>query len=636
MRSGEVSGRRWSVAERAPATLAAVGAAALALACGGDGGTGAGPSTRTVSMDLAVGESRTAETGGDVLVLEFPSADGAREYRLAVWSTSRTAGSLVGVRLDAGASDGSGAVGWSGPGLAARGPRAFPPPGLGVEELAREWELRLREAARRELRRRNAVPARGGATPAGVRLSLHPSEVPQAGDSLRFLYPIQDDFSISCDPDDADTITAVVRGVSGEIAMVEDVETPAAISDAEYQSLADEFDDVVFAADTAYFGPPSDIDGNERVIVLLTPEVNKLSDPGGSTFVAGFFLPTDLAESGDGGGNANDKSGNCPSSNEAELLYLLAPDPNGDFGPVVDAERAKENARSVSSHEFEHLLSAVQRLIFGSGGFATLEDVWLGEALAHLAEEIVGLKKIGAALRANLAFGDVASTQDEIDAFNTFQIQNFARTRQYMLDPEGTLTLGDVNERDPGGIESLKMRGFAYTFARWLGDQYGPSGDGTLPGSREQELFRFLSRGGESHLTGVDNVEAALSEVAGVSRTWRELLPDHFPSLSVDDQGVSGLPEAHQFLTWDYRDVFLGLHENEGSGQTFTEEYPLSVSASGFGSTTVDFELRSSAAKHFSFSGSGPVPPFSITLTDQTGGALAEKVRVGVTVVRVR
>ena len=51
---------------------------------------------------------------------------------------------------------------------------------------------------------------------------------------------------------------------------------PTASRTADYDKLRSDFDTLLYAADTAAFGRESDIDGNGRVIVLMTNVVNRL------------------------------------------------------------------------------------------------------------------------------------------------------------------------------------------------------------------------------------------------------------------------------------------------------------------------------------------------------------------------
>ena len=81
------------------------------------------------------------------------------------------------------------------------------------------------------------------------------------------------------------------------------------------------FDQTLYPIDTAAFGPPTDIDGNGHVIMLMSPAVNaltKASDCQTNGFIAGFFDELDL------GGAPTDTN-----SNQGEIFYSVVPDPAG-------------------------------------------------------------------------------------------------------------------------------------------------------------------------------------------------------------------------------------------------------------------------------------------------------------------
>jgi len=78
------------------------------------------------------------------------------------------------------------------------------------------------------------------------------------------------------------------------------------------------FDQTLYPIDVAAFGSPSDIDGNQRVIMLLTPVVNALvtkADCETCGYVGGFFDGFDLVS-------------NSVNSNHGEVFYAVVPDPS--------------------------------------------------------------------------------------------------------------------------------------------------------------------------------------------------------------------------------------------------------------------------------------------------------------------
>lgn len=110
------------------------------------------------------------------------------------------------------------------------------------------------------------------------------------------------------------------------------------------------------------FGPPADVDGDERLSVLLTSWLGRLQK--GTTAVGGFVriddFRTDLPR---------------PSSNRADLMYL-----NTSLNPGT-------HLADVVSHEYTHVLACSARTPSPRHPAGLpLEDDWLNEAIAHLSE----------------------------------------------------------------------------------------------------------------------------------------------------------------------------------------------------------------------------------------------------------
>lgn len=575
-------------------------------------------------LAMAVGEVRTLTAPEEIRCLQLAAAEGEREYRLQVQSAARTIARTP-MRLVARAGPSSGTA----PALRVVGRRREPAfADRSPEALASRRELELRENIRAELRRRNARPARPEpASPDGRLRASHASGPPSLGDTLGINFYVRSNLSITCD-DTLRRIGAEVRAVGERVVLAEDTLAREAdgFDDADYASLRDEFDQAIFAADSAYFGSPTDIDHNDRVIVLITPEVNMLSSDGASSLITGFFSSADLADSGDPGGDGTTVEGTCATSNEGELLYLTAPDPEGRWGPDVPLEEARQHVRGTAAHEHQHLLNAGTRLIRNGGDFDDLLDTWLDEGLSHVAEEVVGMRLQGLETRANLRYDGADGGSEDFDAYF---LQNLLRTGLYLQNPPDARTL---SSSDPGGLESLEMRGFAWSFLRWLADTRVPDGGGGfLGGPREEELFRTLAAGGPDRLTGVDNVLRAVEEVAGERPGWGELVAGFAPVPHVDDD-VEGVPGRFTFPSWHLRDVLVAVSERTGrfSG------YPLRFTEAGFEATAFEFEVRGSTHAYFRFAAPGPAPSLSLQLANRLGGPVPAPAEPQITVVRVR
>src|SRR5205814_7624907 len=123
------------------------------------------------------------------------------------------------------------------------------------------------------------------------------------------------------------TTTGTVKSVGRRATIIMDnTSDQTAFSTSDFNAIATEFDDVVYPTDSSYFGKPTDIDSNNHVVLYYTPQVNKLTPAGQSSFIGGFFFAGDLFP-----------ITTCAQSNVGEIFYLLAPDPAGTFNNVRTA-----------------------------------------------------------------------------------------------------------------------------------------------------------------------------------------------------------------------------------------------------------------------------------------------------------
>jgi hypothetical protein len=279
-------------------------------------------------------------------------------------------------------------------------------------------------------------------------------------------------------------IDARLRAAGAHVLIYVDEGAPAGgFTDTDLQVLAQRFDDPIYTTLVEIFGEPSDIDGNGRVIVLLTGEVNKLTKPEDSGYIAGFFNACDLLPG---------VALNCPG-NGGEIFYGLVPDPSGVLSRPHDSEQVLRTLHSVLAHELQHMIHFNQRtLILG----AWQDELWLMEGLAHTAEELVA--------EVFLARGDPATANMLLEA-------NRRRGRLYLRSPEATTLLATR------GFGTLEERGAGWLFVSYLRGRFGSA------------ILGKLTR---TTATGVANVDAA------TELTLAELLSDWGVALAVD-----GAPE---------------------------------------------------------------------------------------------
>ncbi len=486
-----------------------------------------------------------------------------------------------------------------------------------IDQVGFYGEAFVSAAALAELLDREARPMR--VVEPAVRAAVQPADL-AVGDVLPVRFAVNSDLSVSCESP-AKVIDGVVRAVGERTVIVEDPQAPSAgFTDADWRLIADEFDQSIYPTGATYFGEAADLDGNDRVTLVFTPEVNSLTPPGGGR-INGFFLLSDLAASGREGGAGVPGEGDatCPASNEAEILYIGVADPNGEFGSPFTKAQALRAARRTAAHELQHLLAAEQRVVLGSQDFGSVEESWLDEGLSHLAEELVGLRLMELPQGQNITFDLIGGDRDRLDVFNIYLIPNFFSLGLYMAAPGIAPVLAPV---DPGGLGSEQMRGFGLFFLRWLLDHHG--------GDDPAAFIRGLASGGGGQRQGIANVERE------TGRAWEDLIAEFAMALAVDDTEVQGLDTRYEITTWNLRDIFAALNENPTAGQRFPVTYPLALAPLGFSTRALDFDLNASTEAYFRLTGQSEAPALAIELFGQDGAALPPTAVAQILIMRTR
>jgi hypothetical protein len=560
-------------------------------------------------VDLAIGETMTVRGPEAVSCLQFGPGDAPREFGVIVASADRRAGQSVDMRLrtripaDLGAST-------------SVSPLILPDmePALAQEVTSRaRQDVTLRRNVLRGLTEGRARVARASVAPQPASIS-----VPTVGESLQYFFAVRSDLTATCDNTDV-VVTGTVRAVGEHLVLLEDDNAPrGGFGPDEWSTLLAELDQVIAPVDAQYFGPWEDIDANGRVVILFSPLVNALSS-GDEAGIGGFFLPLDLAASGAGGGGLPGPGGElCPASNEAEILYLATADPEGLTGPAIPVDRAVRNARGLTAHELQHLINAERRIANGAGGFGDAEEVWLDEGLSGLAEGFAGLAVIGQSTRSGLTYDQVTGTRSELDAFNSFQINNFFNLSLFMFSPASAPTIAGV---DFGGLGGLQMRGFSWFLLRWLADQATAG---------EEAFLRDIVVGGQNLDRGIENLERA------TGRFWEDLLADFAVAIVTDGTGQEGLDERFRILTWEQRDVFARLNRNVAAGSLFPLPFPLRAAPLAAETAAFDFNVGASTVSYFTLAPGTDVPALALGVFTPTGDSLSESSEPQITIVRIK
>ncbi len=213
--------------------------------------------------------------------------------------------------------------------------------------------------------------------------------------------------------------------------------------DAEAQGFSDDAlnalvrvaNETIVPRDMQVIGAPTDVDGNGKVIVFLTPVLN-------GTQASGFTIMTDLfpnmADS-----DAPEESLN-PFSNEGEVFYAFVPEDAGQNGILL----------ATMAHELAHLIYFGNRIVEPSARreLASTPVTWFTEALAYLAEDLSG-------------YGSEPSGPKQLALFALTAFPNLSLTGK---DVFVSYDLGDE-----GGGDSPYRRGLGYLFLRYLFDRAG-------------------------------------------------------------------------------------------------------------------------------------------------------------------
>lgn len=354
--------------------------------------------TATSPKDMAVGDVyQVAFSGEQSTSIDMSGVPNDAEYVLAV-ANLNTSGSSTSMQL---ASDESEAIDAS---VSEAAKSEFSDAAARFHE-----ELRFQESA---LASEVVAPALSHGKAMAVSTS-ESSSVPSEGDQARF------QVLSSLSGGGKVYVSAEAIHVGRNVICYLDIEVfrrnPEDLSRDEVRQLCGDFDSRM-VRERVLFGTESDVDGNGHLIVLMTPQVNKMGAALGG-LITGFFYASDLYDPG------------------MEIIHTLVPDSSGVYGQTVPKEFAMQNLLpSVMVHEFQHAISYNQHvLVRGSQP----EDPIFNEGLSHLSEDLLGVGQ-----------------------------ENYARYDTFLSRPSAYGLFS-------GGSPNLGARGASYLFLRYLMEQNG-------------------------------------------------------------------------------------------------------------------------------------------------------------------
>lgn len=361
-------------------------------------------------------------------------------------------------------------------------------------------------------------------------------------------------------------VTATVKAVGQHAIIVQDNAAPSGgFGASDFTAIAQEFDDKIFAADTSWFGSPSDRNADGHITILYTPEVNRATPAGSTGFTAGFFWGGDLFKKSEY--PTNDP---CPATNEQEVFYLLTPDPNGSInGNTRTTVTVRQGTRGVIAHEFQHMINQSVRMF--NSAVDSLETPWLNEAMSHFAEEAVGRTIRGFGDSQPLSFDEVNPSVINSDDYNAFFRQNFARLRSWMIRPD-TASPVSIKARS-----QLAPRGAGWLLVRYAADRFG--------NGNPRAFFRKLAVGPQINISNL---------AARAGTPFDDILSGFLVAAYADDIGLSGLNAKYTIPSWNLRDAMTKF--NSGNHPLLVAPLPGQIVTQSLSGSGNYFRLTRSVA----------------------------------------
>ena len=337
------------------------------------------------------------------------------------------------------------------------------------------------------------------------------------------------------------TVGARLTYAGSDVLIYVDTLAPAnGFTATQLQSFGALFDQTLYPIDTGAFGPPTDVDQNGHVIMLMSPVVNSLTSATDCTtqgFIAGFFNEEDL-----GGGTAD------PNSNNGEIFYSIVPDPNGTASCAHSVDDVSFSVPATFVHELQHLISFSQHVVVHNGD---PEYGWLDEGLSIVAEEL------GSRYYENKCPGTACRTDPSQlfpDSSQGFIANFLYDSYQYALLPD-TASVTLHSDSDDG----FSWRGGDWLLMRWLGDQMGTG------------IFKQLD---QNSLIGVANITSVTGTPFPTlfSNFGLSLVTDSLPGLA-----RTTAPTVDRFATRNVRQLWNRLFVTSGGAANVPLPYPVQL-----------------------------------------------------------
>lgn len=339
----------------------------------------------------------------------------------------------------------------------------------------------------------------------------------------------------------------------------------AGTMDAHYEALGREFEESMLPVLEENFGDPFALDtvlGNTgKILMLFSPAVNEFGGVAGFV-MSGDFYPRTL----------------CPSSDQAQIFYAIVP--TGGSSSPNTPEDWHWTIRASVIHEVKHIVSFANRIARDA---PALEESWLEESTARLAEELWGRKVFGNVYKGEAGYRstiycEIRPTWPECEGKPFIMLDHFHGVYEYL---QAMSALSPLGWQDPN---DWTFYGSGWLLVRWAIDHFAVN---------ERDFIRALVN--ETELTGVRNLEAR------TGKSFAELLGPWSLSLYWDQPTAPLL----SIPSWNVNDIFAGLRQDLPT--IFGVQYPIVGSSTSFGAIDLadPTGVRGGSAKLVKITGAG-------------------------------
>jgi hypothetical protein len=374
---------------------------------------------------------------------------------------------------------------------------------------------------------------------------------------------------------------------------------PGGFTAAQLQQFGQYADQLLYPLDLNTFGPPTDIDGNGHIIMLLTQIVNGLtpkSECATEGFVAGFFNSLDLDDPSDG------------NSNAGEIFYQLVPDSLGTFSCGHSVSEVESVTPGTFLHELQHMINNGQHVLIHHG---QPEEGWLDEGESIVATEL-GARHYDAKYPPPTGRSSVGQLFP--DSAEPFISEQLSDSYNWLTAPE-TASVTLHTDADC----CLAWRAGDWLLLRYVGDQF----DSTV-----------YARLDQSNITGTAN----LAHATGIP--FAQMFANFGVALYTDSlPGVAraSIPPANRYVSYNLRQLYDRLYttcQPKGCGEGIDNPFPIvvqnltppsSLSGSMVPGTVSFYQLTTS--------GSSPV---SVAFSQPSGSSFSSSLKPQVAVFRIK